>query len=288
MLKVLNAGSSTILDSTSPVQEQMPFTKLDEASDEVVWEPSSTYSGTNISTEYRQSMDKIWIDLNWSIVPNEIWWLAFYFQVIRVIETTLNVVGGFNMFQLLFHPYCCIEKALELETHDLISPPMQTCTSLYCFSLNGTNYQTIPLVVFLSEWAKVMREIQPVVLSFLQLPYHFASTSLAVFFFFVHLFVYLLCSFFVLSFPCSFRPFFLPFFVSFLYLYLCLSSLSVSLTTKTIFKLQLTPTSLHFWSMKILNARNYLKRGSENTISGIHNRPAALLYFFIHHGHRSH
>ena len=66
-------------------------------------------------------------------------------------------------------------------------------------------------------------------------------------FFFVHLFVYLLCSFFVLSFPCSFRPFFLPFFVSFRYLYLCLSSLSVSLTTKTIFKLQLTSTSLHFW-----------------------------------------
>jgi len=60
-----------------------------------------------------------------------------------------------------------------------------------------------------TEWAKLMREIQPVVLSFLQLPYHVASSSLAVFLFFVHLFVSLLCFFSFLSFPSSFLPFFL-------------------------------------------------------------------------------
>ena len=104
--------------------------------------------------------------------------------------------------------------------------------------------------MFLSEWAKVMREIQPVVLAFLQLPYHFASTSLAVFLFFVCSFIFYVvfsfCPFLVPSFLSFFH--FLPFFLCFLCLclYLSLSSLSVSLTTKTIFKLQLTPTSVHF------------------------------------------
>ena len=76
-----------------------------------------------------------------------------------------------------------------------------------------------------TEWAKLMREIQPVVLSFLQLPYHVASSSLAVFLFFVHLFVSLLC--FI-----SFCPFLLPFFLSsFLssFLSFFLSSVSISL-----------------------------------------------------------
>ena len=83
-----------------------------------------------------------------------------------------------------------------------------------------------------TEWAKLMREIQPVVLSFLLLPYHVASSSLAVFLFFVHLFVSLLwffrfvLSFFLSSFLSSFLPFFLSFFslsLSLSYLPLCLS-----------------------------------------------------------------
>ena len=72
-----------------------------------------------------------------------------------------------------------------------------------------------------TEWAKLMKEIQPVVLSFLQLSYHVASSSLAVFLFFVHLFVSLLCCI-------SFCPFLLPFFLSF-FLSFFLFSVSISL-----------------------------------------------------------
>ena len=45
---------------------------------------------------------KAWIKselFNYS--KTKIWWLAFYFQVIRVIEATLNVVGGFNFSSIL-------------------------------------------------------------------------------------------------------------------------------------------------------------------------------------------
>ena len=66
-----------------------------------------------------------------------------------------------------------------------------------------------------TEWAKLMREIQPVVLSFLQLPYHVASSSLAVFFRFV-------LSFFLSSFLSSFLSFF-SLSLSLSYLPLCLS-----------------------------------------------------------------
>ena len=64
-----------------------------------------------------------------------------------------------------------------------------------------------------------------------------------------------LLPFFLSFFLSSFLPFFLSFFLpsflsfclSFLCLYLSLTSLSVSLTTKTVFKLQLTPTSRCLW-----------------------------------------
>ena len=73
-----------------------------------------------------------------------------------------------------------------------------------------------------------------------RLSYHVASSSLAVFLFFVHLFVSLLCffrfvlSFFLSSFLSSFLPFFLsfflPFFLSFLsFLSFFLFSVSISL-----------------------------------------------------------
>ena len=135
-----------------------------------------------------------------------------------------------------------------------------------------------------TEWAKLMREIQPVVLSFLQLPYHVASSSLAVFLFFVHLFVSLLCFFFVLSFPSSFLPFFLPFFLSFLCLYLSLTSLSVSLTTKTIFKLQRTPTSRCLWR-RCWVPQATLKEGLQIPFGAL---TIALISFVTHHSHRSH
>ena len=128
-----------------------------------------------------------------------------------------------------------------------------------------------------TEWAKLMREIQPVVLSFLQLPYHVASSSLAVFLFFVHLFVSLLCFF-------SFCPFFLPFFLSFLCLSISLlPPLSVSLTTKTIFKLQLTPTSRCLWR-RCWVPQATLKEGLQIPFGAV----TMALSFVTHHGHRSH
>ena len=61
--------------------------------------------------------------------------------------------------------------------------------------------------------------------------------------FFLSSFLPFFLPFFLSSFLPSFLPSFLSFFLSFLCLYLSLTSLSVSLTTKTVFKLQLTPTS---------------------------------------------
>ena len=90
--------------------------------------------------------------------------------------------------------------------------------------------------------------------------------------------------FFVLSFPSSFLPSFPSFFLSFLCLYLSLTSLSVSLTTKTIFKLQLTPTSRCLWR-RCWVPQATLKEGLQIPFGAL---TIALLSFVTHHGHRSH
>ena len=92
------------------------------------------------------------------------------------------------------------------------------------------------------------------------------------------------CPFLLPFFLSFFLPSLLSFFLSFLCLYLSLTSLSVSLTTKTIFKLQLTPTSRCLWR-RCWVPQATLKEGLQIPFGAL---TIALLSIVTHHGHRSH